>query len=157
MKLSSIKGLSEEDKTNIAKSFGWCQFLFTEDGCKRLPDAEESEFDKKKHYDKYAHPDGYIPGTKCTFNVCNEEVVMPRRPAVIPLHGISSIPRSTIVGIEPSSTIGLKRPRDLVLGGGKSLKKYRKNNKRFTSRRPSTKHHRTKRHTRRRRTKHRRH
>jgi hypothetical protein len=118
------KALSEEEITTIAKSFGWCPFLFTSIGCIRHPNANESPDDKRKHYSLYRHPVNYIPKTKCTFDVCNEVVNFRAKPPY---------------------------------GGRKSLKKYRKNNKRFTRRSSSTKRRpRRPRHTRRR-TKHRRH
>jgi hypothetical protein len=126
------KALSEQEITTIAKSFGWCPFLFTSIGCIRHPNADESPVDKRKHYRLYRHPGSYIPKTKCTFDVCNEVVNFRAKP----------------------------------YGGRKSLKKYRKNNKRsfrpntcctrhIHTRRPSSK--RPHRHTHRRRTKRRRH
>jgi len=106
---SPIRFLQENQINNIAKSFGWCQFLFTSSGCNRTIGANEGKNDTRKHHELYKHP-GY---TKATFDVCNE---MP-----------------------------MKNLRFVPYGGGKSLKKYRKNNIRHrTKRRHHTRHRRTK-------------
>lgn len=73
------KALSADDIKTIAKSFGWCPFMFTT-GCSRYQDDNESKTDKRKHYSIYKHPDGYKRYTQLTFDVCNEVVNFRTRP-----------------------------------------------------------------------------
>lgn len=125
------EALTGEEIISIAKSFGWCPFLFEDKGCYRRVGGLD---DGVPHSKIFHHPLNYESGSPCMFNVCDEKVLMRGKKR-------------------------LRSPNpDDGHHGGKSLKKYRKNNKHFTRRRPSTnrRHHHT-RHTRRRRTKHRRH
>jgi len=115
--------LSDEDKIDIAKSFGWCSFLFKPDGCKRHAGAMDGP---THHHQKWLHPPNHKSGTFYVFDVCNEPPVIRR--------------------INSAQGFRTGNP----YGGRKSLKKYRKNSTRSSThrRRPSTKRHR---HTRRRR------
>ena len=122
--LNNVKGnqrdtLLEEDRINIAKSFGWCSFLFKPDGCKRHEGAMDGP---KLHHKKWLHPPNHKPGTFYMFDVCNEQPIIRR---IMSAQGVRT---------------------GIPYGGRKSLKKYRKNSKRTTRRSPST---RTYRHTRR--------
>lgn len=115
--------LSDEDKIDIAKSFGWCSFLFKPDGCKRHAGAMDGP---KLHHEKWLHPPNHKSGTFYVFDVCNEQPVIRR--------------------INSAQGFRTGKP----YGGRKSLKKYRKISKRSSTRhrRPSTKRRRlsTKRH-----------
>jgi hypothetical protein len=70
--------LTGEEIKNIAKSFGWCQFLFEQGGCKRHEKTEDTTKDGSKilHREKWKHPEGYISNTPCMFDVCSEQVVV---------------------------------------------------------------------------------
>jgi hypothetical protein len=124
--LDSVKGsqrfiLSDKDKIDIAKSFGWCSFLFNKpDGCKRHAGAMDGP---KLHHEKWLHPPNHKSGTFYVFDVCNEQPVIRR--------------------INSAQGFRTGKP----YGGRKSLKKYRKNSKRSSTPRP---HLSTKRRTRRR-------
>ena len=121
------EALTGDEIISIAKSFGWCPFLFEDEGCYRRVGALD---DGVPHRRIFNHPLNYESGSPCMFNVCDEKVLMMGKKRSRP----------------PNQDDGHH--------GGKSLKKYRKNTKHFTRRRPSTN---RRRHTRRRRTKRRRH
>jgi hypothetical protein len=125
--------LNAEEIKNIAKSFGWCQFLFAQGGCTRRDKSEEKIKDGSKilHREKWKHPEGYKSNTSCMFDVCSEQVVVKQ--------------------IRSAQGHRIESPYEG--GGGKSLKISRKSNKRHHNKHPSSKRTRTRRrrHTRRRR------